>query len=155
MEVITVTSIAWTLLPILRFSNLYSLFTTLIYTSLKIADGQYCFFGLSNQGAMIYIFCRSLLFRLSYLISIYHSLIRWLIVLLCLSPLRPTIQLAISLQEKNGLFNIGGLILVSFVFFSSFRSNLGQGPRRLRADRKIENISPSLKRYKDLKMIKI
>ena len=72
----TATSIAWTLPKFLIFLVCIP-FATLIYTSLKIATASIAFWT-KQSGAMIYIFYMFNDFA-KYPISIYTSLLRWLI----------------------------------------------------------------------------
>ena len=72
----TVTSISWTLPKFLLFLVCIP-FAILIYTSLKIATASIAFWT-KQSGAMIYIFYMFNDFA-KYPISIYNSLLRWLI----------------------------------------------------------------------------
>mgnify|MGYP002235836848 CR=1 FL=1 len=111
----TVSSIAWTLPKFLLFLVCIP-FATLIYTSLKIATASIAFWT-KQSGAMIYIFYMFNDFA-KYPISIYNSLLRWLYQFLFVPlPLRLTYPASYFLQDKDGLFNIGGLVLISLIFF--------------------------------------
>ncbi len=50
-------------------------------------------------------------------ISIYNSLLRWLISFIVPFAFTAYYPASYFLQDKDGLFNIGGLILISLVFF--------------------------------------
>lgn len=113
----TVSSIAWTLPKFLIFLVCIP-FATLIYTSLKIATASITFWT-KQSGSMIYMIYIFYMFNdfAKYPISIYNSLLRWLFSFIV--PFAFTVYYPASyfLQDKNGIFNIGGLILISFVFF--------------------------------------
>ena len=110
----TLTSISWTLPKFLLFLVCIP-FATLIYTSLKIATASIAFWT-KQSGAMIYIFYMFNDFA-KYPISIYNSLLRWLISFIVPFAFTAYYPASYFLQGKNGLFNIGGLILISLVFF--------------------------------------
>ena len=125
----TVSSIAWTLPKFLIFLVCIP-FATLIYTSLKIATASIAFWT-KQSGAMIYIFYMFNDFA-KYPIFIYNSLLRWLISFIVPFAFTAYYPASYFLQGKNGLFNIGGLILISLVFFLHFLETMGQGPGCLR-----------------------
>ena len=110
----TLSSIAWTLPKFLIFLVCIP-FATLIYTSLKIATASIAFWT-KQSGAMIYIFYMFNDFA-KYPISICNSLLRWLISFIVPFAFTDYYPARYFLQDKNGLFNIGGLILISLVFF--------------------------------------
>ena len=110
----TVSSIAWTLPKFLIFLVCIP-FATLIYTSLKIATASIAFWT-KQSGAMIYIFYMFNDFA-KYPISIYNSFLRWLISFIVPFAFTAYYPASYFLQGKNGLFDIGGLILISLVFF--------------------------------------
>ena len=111
----TVSSIAWTLPKFLLFLVCIP-FATLIYTSLKIATASIAFWT-KQSGAMIYIFYMFNDFA-KYPISIYNSLLRWLISFIVPFAFAAYYPASYFLQGKNGFFNIGGLMLISLTFFS-------------------------------------
>ncbi|MFQ8817200.1 MAG: ABC transporter permease [Streptococcus thermophilus] len=112
----TLSSIAWTLPKFLIFLVCIP-FATLIYTSLKIATASIAFWT-KQSGAMIYIFYMFNDFA-KYPISIYNSLLRWLISFIV--PFAFTAYLSCQLflagQEWAPLISVV-LILISLVFFS-------------------------------------
>jgi len=110
----TVTSISWTLPKFLLFLVCIP-FATLIYTSLKIATASIAFWT-KQSGAMIYIFYMFNDFA-KYPISIYNSLLRWLISFIVPFAFTAYYPASYFLQDKDGLWNIGGLILISLIFF--------------------------------------
>ena len=110
----TATSIAWTLPKFLIFLVCIP-FATLIYTSLKIATASIAFWT-KQSGAMIYIFYMFNDFA-KYPISIYNSLLRWLISFIVPFAFTAYYPASYFLQGKDGLFNIGGLLLISLIFF--------------------------------------
>ena len=110
----TVTSIAWTLPKFLLFLVCIP-FATLIYTSLKIATASIAFWT-KQSGAMIYIFYMFNDFA-KYPISIYNSLLRWLISFIVPFAFTAYYPASYFLQDKDVFFNIGGLMLISLVFF--------------------------------------
>ena len=65
---------------------------------------------------MIYIFYMFNDFA-KYPISIYNSLLRWLISFIVPFAFTAYYPASYFLQDKDGLWNIGGLILISLVFF--------------------------------------
>ena len=65
---------------------------------------------------MIYIFYMFNDFA-KYPISIYNSLLRWLISFIVPFAFTAYYPASYFLQGKNGLFNIGGLMLISLSFF--------------------------------------
>ena len=65
---------------------------------------------------MIYIFYMFNDFA-KYPISIYNSLLRWLISFIVPFAFTAYYPASYFLQDKDVLFNIGGLILISLVFF--------------------------------------
>lgn len=90
-------------------------FSSLIYTSLKIATASIAFWT-KQSGAMIYIFYMFNDFA-KYPISIYNSLLRWLISFIVPFAFTAYYPASYFLQEKDVFFNVGGLMLISLVFF--------------------------------------
>ena len=74
---------------------------------------------------MIYIFYMFNDFA-KYPISIYNSLLRWLISFIVPFAFTAYYPASYFLQDKDGLWNIGGLILIS-LFSLLFPSNFGTG----------------------------
>ena len=106
--------IVWTLPKFLLFLVCIP-FATLIYTSLKIATASIAFWT-KQSGAMIYIFYMFNDFA-KYPISIYNSLLRWLISFIVPFAFTAYYPASYFLQEKDVFFNVGGLMLISMVFF--------------------------------------
>ncbi len=90
-------------------------FTSLIYTFLKIVTASVAFWS-KQSGALTYIFYMFNDFA-KYPISIYNSFLRWLISFIIPFAFTAYYPASYFLQGKNPLFNIGGLILISLVFF--------------------------------------
>ena len=65
---------------------------------------------------MIYIFYMFNDFA-KYPISIYNSFLRWLISFIVPFAFTAYYPASYFLQDKDGLWNIGGLILISLIFF--------------------------------------
>lgn len=96
------------------FPSLYSLCDLDLYF-LENCNSQHCFWT-KQSGAMIYIFYMFNDFA-KYPISICNSLLRWLISFIVPFAFTDYYPARYFLQDKNGLFNISGLILISLVFF--------------------------------------
>ncbi|HGR6093134.1 TPA: ABC transporter permease [Streptococcus pneumoniae] len=111
----TITSLTWTWAKVFLF--LISIpFATLIYTSLKIVTASIAFWT-KQSGAIIYIFYMFNDFA-KYPIAIYHSFLRWLISFIIPFAFTAYYPASYFLKDKDGLFNIGGLILISLLFFT-------------------------------------
>lgn len=111
----TVTSLTWTWTKVFIF--LISIpFATLIYTSLKIATASIAFWT-KQSGAVIYIFYMFNDFA-KYPVVIYNSFLRWLISFIIPFAFTAYYPASYFLKDKDGLFNIGGLILISLIFFT-------------------------------------
>ena len=112
---VTVTSLTWTWSKVFIF--LISIpFATLIYTSLKIATASIAFWT-KQSGAVIYIFYMFNDFA-KYPVVIYNSFLRWLISFIIPFAFTAYYPANYFLKDKDGLFNIGGLILISLIFFT-------------------------------------
>lgn len=111
----TVTSLTWTWTKVFLFFICVP-FSTLIYTSLKIATASIAFWS-KQSGAVIYIFYMFNDFA-KYPVSIYHPLLRWLISFIIPFTFTAYYPASYFLNGQDGLFAIGGLILVSLVMFA-------------------------------------
>lgn len=110
----TAPSISWTGTKIFLFV-LSIPFSTLIYTSLKIATASISFWT-KQSGAVIYIFYMFNDFA-KYPLAIYNSLFRWFLSFVVPFAFTAYYPASYFLNGTNAWFNIGGLLLISLCFF--------------------------------------
>ncbi|KHD46085.1 ABC transporter permease [Streptococcus hongkongensis] len=110
----TYSSVEWTALNVFLFLITIP-FATLIYTSLKIATASIAFWT-KQSGAVTYIFYMFNDFA-KYPMSIYHPILRWVISFIIPFAFTAYYPAAYFLNGQGLFFNIGGLVLVSLLFF--------------------------------------
>ncbi|WP_205015669.1 ABC transporter permease [Streptococcus porcinus] len=108
-------TIAWSVPKVFLFILIIP-FATLIYTSLKIATASISFWT-KQSGAITYIFYMFNDFA-KYPISIYHSFLKWVISFIIPFAFTAYYPASYFLTGENGLFNVGGVVLISLLVFA-------------------------------------
>ena len=87
----------------------------MIYTSLKIATASIAFLDQAVRRHDLHFYMFNDFAK--YPISIYNSVLRWLISFIVPFAFTAYYPASYFLQDKDVIFNIGGLMLISLVFF--------------------------------------
>jgi len=111
--VMTTGTVHWTWLKLLLFI-LSIPFATSIYTSLKIGTSAMAFW-MKKSGAISYLFYMFNDFA-RYPVSIFNNVVRWIISFIIPFAFTAFYPASYFLTDKNIVFNLGGLVVISIVF---------------------------------------
>lgn len=110
----TLSSVHWTIIKIFLLILVIP-FTTLIYTSMKIATSSMAFWS-KQAGSIIYIFYMLNDFA-KYPVSIYNNGVRFIISFIIPFAFTAFYPASFFLSGENIYFNIGGTIIISLCLF--------------------------------------